>query len=64
MKDFFDKLPKHEDDFVGPLLAYWIDFCKQPMVQNPNEERVNVQRIKYSNLYRTLASLKHFYRGN
>lgn len=58
---FFELLPSEEDDFVEPLMNCFIEYCKHPNVENPSEERLETERLRYSNLYRKLIRLKGEY---
>ncbi|KKN03455.1 hypothetical protein LCGC14_1107410 [marine sediment metagenome] len=61
MKEFFKKLPRREEYFVEPLMTHWLNFCGHPNVQSPSENRIEEQRMIYSNLYRQLVFQRDFY---
>ena len=63
LKNFFELLPKNEEEFVTPLMDCFEKFCNHPSVQDINEEQLNKERIHYSNLYRELLCVKNFIRN-
>lgn len=61
MLEFFKQLPENEKDFVEPMMmVYLAYYACHSTASRLTKEKIDAERIKYSNLYRTLASEKDF----
>lgn len=59
VQTFLALLPLKEEDFIEPLMNNYLKRCKHPNYENPSEERLICEHLRYQNLYRTLISIRN-----